>query len=48
MYTYDVHFDEVGGVSQKLDVIGHRGLRGSKCSGRPILIFLLKKVGFAP
>ena len=28
------------------DVVGGRGEEGSKRSGRPIFIFLLKKIGF--
>ena len=37
----------VGGLRQKWDVIGRRGLGVSECSGRPVFIFfLLKKIGF--
>ena len=35
-------------VRQKRDVIGRRVLGGSECSGRPIFIFLSKKIGFEP
>ena len=35
-------------LRQKWDVIGRRGWRVSECSGRPIFIFLLKKIGFGP
>ena len=34
------------GVKQKRDVIGRRGVGGSEYSGRPIFIFLLKKMRF--
>ena len=37
-----------GGVRQKWDVIGCRGWGVNECSGRPIFIFLLKKIGFPP
>ena len=37
-----------GGIRQKLDVIGGRGREVSECSGHPIFIFLLQKIGFAP
>ena len=30
------------------DVVGRSGLGGSKCFGRPIFIFLSKKIGFTP
>ena len=35
-------------MREKPDVIGRRGGGVSKCSGRPIFIFLLKKIGFVP
>ena len=35
-----------GGKNEKLSDVG--GWRASKCSGRPIFIFLLKKTEFAP
>ena len=28
--------------------VGWEGMMGSDCSGRPVFIFLLKKIGFAP
>ena len=37
-----------GGLRQKWDIIERRGWGVSKCFGRPIFIFLLKKIGFAP
>ena len=38
-----------GRVNKKCDVIGRGGGGGvSECYGRPILTFLLKKIGFAP
>ena len=35
-------------IVQKWNVIGRRRVGGSKCSGRPIFIFFLKKIGYAP
>ena len=32
-----------GGARQKRDVIGHRGWRISKCSGRPVFYFFIKE-----
>ena len=53
-YTYYVHYEGWrggGGIRQKWDVIGRRACGGrgvSECSGPPIFIFLLKKIGSAP
>ena len=42
-YTFDVHFEGDLGLRQKWDVIGHRRVGGSACSGRRIFIFLIKE-----
>ena len=42
-YAYDVHFEETWGEGRdKNEMLW--GVR--KCSGRPVFIFLLKKIGF--
>ena len=46
-YTYDVHFEGVGGKAKMRCYRTQMG-GGSESSGRPIFIFLLQKIGFAP
>ena len=38
----------VGGKAKMLSAVEGCGKGGSKCSGRPIFIFSLKKIGFEP
>ena len=45
---YDVHFEGGGGSAKMRCYWGEGGGGGSDCSGRPIFIPLLKKIGFLP